>query len=342
MNNDPTLASQNEEMLSKIGTAVQEYDLRKQLEASGTIIHRIAIDNGRIEYGAKGEVIGSLLNQFSMDESGGNLRVATTFDTWLRERVQFNNVYVLDQGMNTIGKLENVSANERIYSARFIGDKLYLVTYQQTDPLFVIDLAEPTSPKVLGELKMPGFSTYLHPVDATHLIGIGRETGENEYGQTVTKGIKIALFDVSDFANPKLVDKYEIGGRDSDSAALYEHKAFLFSATKGMLVIPITEMTTQDKISQYEYNYGIWTGAYVFRVNSTGFQKMGTVEHSSYTNRYFDWGSGTAVTRSLYMDNNLYTISSKYVKANDLANGLAPLGTLNLPQTAGGYYYRYV
>ncbi|MFH0961817.1 MAG: beta-propeller domain-containing protein [archaeon] len=344
------LSSEDSALLEKIEAALQEYDLRKELEETQTVIHKIAIGkaDGSIEYSSKGEVPGSLLNQFSLDDSEGKLRVATTFSGWFSSgSVQFNNVYLLDQGMRTTGKLENISAGERIYSTRFIGDRLYMVTFRQTDPLFVIDLSG-ENPAILGELHIPGFSNYLHPYKGDYLIGVGRETKENENGGTVIQGVKIALFDVSDVSNPQQVDKFEIGTRESDSAALYDHKAFLLSEAKGILSIPISETeyvellpeeTIPGKVYYPRYKYRIWTGAYVLNVSESGFGLAGTVEHSSFENSYFYWNSQSTVTRSLYIGDILYTVSEKYLKANALP-GLEATGSITIsPEIEKGIGY---
>ncbi len=339
--NDEELQEEYEEMFGDIDIALQEYDLKKQLEDRKTIIHKISIDSGKINYEKKGEVNGALLNQFSMDEFEGNLRVATTINVWANEQIQYNNVYVLDENMKTIGKIEEIGKDEKIYSTRFIGERLYMVTFQQIDPFFVIDLSNPKNPEVLGKLKIPGYSDYLHPYDENHIIGIGKETETNEYGGTITKGLKIALFDVSDVENPKLVDKYEIGDRGTDSLALHDHKAFLFSSTKNILVLPVTEITEKTKKGMYAYDYKIWHGAYVFDVSKDGFELKGKVKHSSSTSSYYNWWNQASVLRSLYMDNNLYTISNKYVKINDLGNNLEELNSINLPYSENypRYYY---
>ncbi|MBN2094820.1 MAG: beta-propeller domain-containing protein [Candidatus Aenigmarchaeota archaeon] len=330
---DEKLQDKYEDMFLDIQKALAEYDTKKALEESRTVIHKIGIDNGKIEYLSEGEVDGSLLNQFSLDEFEGNLRVATTVTVWLDKRIQYNNVYVLDEGMNTIGKLEELAEDERIYSTRFLGDKLYMVTFRQVDPFFVIDLSDPKRPEMLGYLKIPGYSDYLHPYDETHIIGVGKETKENEYGGVSLQGIKIALFDVSDFENPKEVDRVVIGESGSDSAALHDHKAFLFSKTKNLLVLPVTEVVSRDKTGMYEYNYRIWNGAYVFSVSEDGFEEVGKVRHSSSDSRYFNWWNQATVQRGIYMDDNLYTISSRYIKINDLAGDLDELNTIDLPYT---------
>ncbi|MDI6884716.1 MAG: beta-propeller domain-containing protein, partial [Hadesarchaea archaeon] len=166
-------------------------------ETETTIIHKISIANGTIEYKSQGEVPGQVLNQFSMDEYQGYFRIATTTG-WMGQ----NNVYVLDGNLDIVGRLEGLAPGESIYSARFIGSRAYLVTFKKVDPLFVIDLEDPKNPRALGELKIPGYSDYLHPYDETHLIGVGKDTvdmGSFAWYQ----GIKIALFDVSDPENPR-------------------------------------------------------------------------------------------------------------------------------------------
>ena len=191
--------------------------------------------------------------------------------------------------MKTIGSLTHIAEQEKIYSTRFIGDRLYMVTFKRIDPFFVIDLATPTAPKILGKLKIPGYSDYLHPYDATHIIGVGKETGTNDWGGVSTKGIKLALFDVSDVEHPTQIDKVEIGDAGSDSAALSDHKAFLFDKSKNLLVIPArvvkNDVTVTDKYGTTQPN--IWYGAYVFGLTpETGFVLKGTVEHGTGSDRY--------------------------------------------------------
>ena len=209
--------------------ALQEQIASPGYNQEGTIIHKFSMNNGKVRYVASGDVPGHLLNQFSLDEYEDHLRVATTVEGWTGSRAYlFNNVYVLDDDMQTVGRIEYIAPDERIYSSRFIGDRLYLVTFKRIDPFFVIDLSDPARPGILGMLKIPGFSDYLHPYDKNHIIGIGRETAENQWGGVSTEGLKLALFDVSDVNNPAMIDKVEIGVSGSDSEALRDHKAFLF------------------------------------------------------------------------------------------------------------------
>ncbi|MEM4637657.1 MAG: beta-propeller domain-containing protein [Candidatus Woesearchaeota archaeon] len=314
-------------MLEKIQDALNEYDTKKMLENSKTTIHKINIEDGKINYFGKGEVDGRLLNQFSLDEYEGYLRVATTVDLWINSnRKTYNNVYVLDENMNIVGLLEDIARNETIYSTRFMNDKLYMVTFKQIDPFFVIDLSNPEKPKVLGKLKIPGYSNYLHPYKENFIIGIGKETGENQWGGISAKGVKISLFDVTDVENPVEVDKYEIGMEGTDSPILYDHKAFLLF--NNILVIPISEITSKDSV---KYNYKYWDGAYVFEISEKGFNLLGKIKHDSRSSSYYTWWDRASVTRSIIMDNELFTISKKYIKINDLKNELQSIGSIELP-----------
>jgi uncharacterized secreted protein with C-terminal beta-propeller domain len=248
-------------------------------------IHRIHIDGDEIEYVASGEVPGMVLNQFSMDEYEGYFRVATT----TYGQTTQNNVYVLDMGLNITGSLENLAPGETIYSARFMGEKGYLVTFKQVDPLFVIDLSDPYNPEVLGYLKITGYSDYLHPYDENHVIGIGKETtdaGEFAWYQ----GVKISLFDVSDVSNPREIDKEIIGHRGTDSPVLQDHKAFLFDKSRNLMVIPVLEAKVDvTKYSEadlvWAYGEPVWQGAYVFDIslnvssNEDALQVKGRITH---------------------------------------------------------------
>ncbi len=318
-----------------VSKAVDEYEIKLAQEREKTVIQKIGIEKGNIEYRTKGEVPGSLLNQFSMDESGKYFRVATTTQLWTRERsIQYNNVYVMDNDLKIAGKLEEIAPDERIYSTRFIGNRLYMVTFKRIDPLFVIDLSDPADPKVLGQLKIPGFSDYLHPYDENHIIGVGKETAENEWGGISTKGVKISLFDVSDVNKPKQIGNFEIGKAGTDSEALRDHKAFLFDKKKNLLVIPIREVLEKG---QYDTRIGyyrdrIWQGAYVLNITpESGIELRGKMSHfDDFEEQYYYWGSPAAVRRSLFMDDVLYTISARKVMMNDLKD-ISEIKSIHLP-----------
>lgn len=303
-------------------------------EQAKTTIYKFAFDGPRATYLASGQVPGTILNQFSMDESGGFFRIATTRGYVSREGSDSNNnVYVLDPAMKTTGRLEGLAPGEKIYSVRFMGARAYLVTFKKVDPLFVLDLADPGAPRVLGELKIPGFSDYLHPYDETHVIGVGKNTVEaqpEEGGNFAWyQGMKIAIFDVSDVANPREMHKVEIGDRGTDSYALNDHRAFLFDREKNLLVLPVllAELTPEQKASadRRANDYGTFTfqGAYVYDVSlEGGFQLKGRVTHAdanlSQESGYGYYGSDDAVRRALYIGDNLYTVSETRIKVNRL------------------------
>ncbi|MCK5085684.1 beta-propeller domain-containing protein [Candidatus Parcubacteria bacterium] len=302
-------------------------DISKELEK--TVIHKIGINKGNLKYKTSGEVTGVVLNQFSMDESDGYFRIATTKNrSWSSfmdndQRQSYSNLYVLNENMKVVGKVEELAKGERIYSVRFMQNRAYLVTFKRVDPLFVIGLDDPTKPVVLGELKVPGYSSYLHPYDETTLIGLGKETDDNG---RVTGGIKLSLFDVSDVSNPKEIDKFVLGDRNSNSIAINEHKAFLFSKDKNLLVIPVTmqeDVVEVQKSVIFEEDMIImppvrkyFNGAAIFNINKKGFELKGKIDHSNDDNK--SWNRNSNVQRSLYIDNVLYTLSNKYLKANGL------------------------
>jgi inhibitor of cysteine peptidase len=335
--------AQRQAILDGLRTAEQDVIRRQEAEQTSTVIHKIAIHDGKITYIGKGEVPGTLDNQFSMDEYNNNLRLATTSSVYTQSgQYTYNNVYVLDGKMSTIGALTHIAEQETIYSTRFIGDRLYMVTFKRIDPFFVIDLAKPETPKILGKLKIPGYSDYLHPYDATHIIGIGKETTTNDWGGVSTSGIKLALFDVTDVANPKQLDKVQIGDAGSDSAALTDHHAFLFDKAKNLLVIPVMAVTANPmtKGDYYTTQPQVWYGAYVFGLTpQTGFTLRGTVQHGTGTNGYYYYGGSTSdVKRSLYIGNVLYTMSSKQIKANSLDDINTTIATIPLPGVGDVYY----
>ncbi len=330
-----------EELFEKIKDALNEYDVKIQENTRKTIIHKISIDEDKIEYVAKGSVPGRLLNQFSMDENGDRFRVATTTEHYIQHQgtVRSNAVYILDEELSIVGGLDKIALDESIFSARFMGDRLYLVTFQQIDPFFVIDLSSDT-PKILGELKIPGFSNYLHPYDEEHVIGFGRDTKEIEDGGIQQLGIKMALFNVADVSNPKVTDDIIIGDSSTHSEALYDHKAFFFDKKSGVLSIPISgDVESLDGMSsakKFAPDYNRWSGFYVFDLNSSdGFNLKGTITHSAENSYYY----GMSNARTFYIDDVLYTASEEYLKMNFL-NDLEEINSIKLENT--GKFMDYI
>lgn len=282
-----------------------------------TLIYRVKLDNENILCEAQGAISGYILNQFSMDEYDNIFRVATT--TWTNEGTK-NNLYTLNMTLHTIGKLEGLAPRERIYSARFIGDRCYLVTFRQVDPFYVIDLKTPTEPKVLGYLKIPGFSGYLHPYDEQHIIGIGKQDGN----------VKLSLFNVTDVTKPtEAADPFIISASWSDTPVLRDHKAFLFAKSKQLLALPISTNFPVFKDGKY-YTTNHHQGAYVFNITlEGGFKLKGTITHQPITSttHYIEYHH--QVQRTLYIGNTLYTISEARIKMNTL-DTLQPINEIEL------------
>ncbi len=319
-------------------------------EAS-TVVYRFALEGGRVKYTGKGEVPGRILNQFSMDEHEGYFRIATTKgEIWRTDQyTSRNNLYVLDENLEITGKIEDIAPGERIYSVRFMGDRAYMVTFKKVDPLFVLDLENPQQPRILGKLKIPGYSDYLHPYDETHIIGFGKDTIElpQEDGSVrgratmaFYQGMKIAIFDVSDVAHPVEMFKVIIGDRGTDSELLRNHKALLFARDKNLLAFPVTVMEVKDQGADVGFvpRYGefVFQGAYVYHLDLVkGFQLKGKITHltgDDYLKSGYTWfNSPRNVERILYIDNNLYTLSREMIKVHDLET-LAEKHSLAIPR----------
>ncbi|MCW4021349.1 MAG: beta-propeller domain-containing protein [Candidatus Bathyarchaeota archaeon] len=327
--------------LSNIYLAVPRYDADTGLQK--TEVHRLLIEDNNITCVASGEVPGHILNQFSMDEYQGYFRIATTAGHVSRtfdQATSMNHMYVLDMNLTVVGSLENLAPSERIYSARFIGRRCYLVTFKKVDPLFVISLEDPVNPVVLGKLKIPGYSNYLHPYSENFLIGIGKETVEAEEGDFAWyQGVKISLFDVSDVELPMEIAQYVIGDRGTDSPLLSDHKALLFDRERNLLAIPvlvaeIDEEKYPNEVPPYAYGDYVWQGLYIFEITENSIALRGGVTHLDDESELMMSGyyfySEYSVKRSLYIEDLLYSISDKKIKINDLTT-LQEVKEIELP-----------
>ena len=310
------------------------YDYTENYE---TEIYKFNIlENGEVEYSCKTRVKGQTINQYSLDEYNENLRVA------LKDSKEGSRIVIFNEKMKQIGETPYLAKGEQMYSTRFMGDKAYLVTYKTIDPLFVIDLSNPTEPKVLGELKIPGYSTYLHPYDENHLIGIGMQTEEKinrdiqgkvtSATATIT-GMKMALFDVTDPTNPVEISSTVIGDRRTTSAILTNPKALLFSKEKELIAIPVNNYaeyisiassnTYEDTINAYKKNTTkyISEGYSVYSINiEKGIDLKGIITQENMDNKsqYTYYYTNSKLLRGVYIENNLYTVSEKCIKVSDL------------------------
>ena len=283
-----------------------------------TEVYKFAVDGMNVEFRANGAIPGHLLNQFSMDEYKGHFRVAATKgQTWDENSPSSNHLFILDEGMNVVSSVEDLARGERIYSVRFMQDKAYVVTFKEVDPLFVFDLSNPNDPKVLGELKIPGFSNYLHPYDENHLIGFGYDTKleKDQWGTRVlTNGVKISLFDVSDPTNPLEKHTEIIGGQATHSPLNHDHKALLFNKEKDIFAFPITMYDENNKDHSYRLAF---EGALVYGIDTEkGFTLHTKITHQPENTMYEDWEN--MVQRILYIDKHLYTVTPKGIKATEI------------------------
>lgn len=276
----------------------------KGYEVLGGTTHllKIELNNGKFNFKAECNIDGQVNNQFSMDENKDTFRIATTTGNIWVDETTANNLYILNDKLEEIGRVENFGKEEKIYSVRYVENKAYVVTFKQTDPLFVIDLSESTKPQILGELKIPGYSTYLHPYDDTHLIGFGYDTKENGT-RVITNGLKMSMFDISDFNNPQELFKISIGdSKYTYSELLYNHKALLFSKEKNIIAFPLYSSSGRKTNSK----------AAIYNIDlKKGFSLKGEI--SNVTNKYEE-----NVKRIVFANDTFYTFSDSLVKVANM------------------------
>lgn len=292
-----------------------------------TLIHKFAINGQAVAHQASGSVPGRALNEFSLDEHDGLFRIATT-KSGSASTPESSGIYILDGAMNTLGALEGLAPGERIYAARFTGPRAYLVTFEQIDPFFVIDLSQPDAPSVLGELKIPGFSNYLHPYDENHVIGIGQETTiitnapedapwmEN---MVISLGMKVTLFDVQDVSNPLEKSTLYLGDRGTYSEALWNHKAILFDRDLRLLAFPISMTDVPDDAILDPWISGetIFNGAAIMDIGlDTGVTYRDGITHVESNNTW--WQYDRHIRRIMRINNAIYCVSDNVVTAHDI------------------------
>jgi len=291
-----------------------------------TSIYKFDLDMGQIVFNSKGKVSGTVVNQFSLDEYNGYLRIATTTgEMWNQDNPSINNVFVLDDELNQVGELTGLAPGEKIYSTRFAGERIYMVTYRQVDPFFVIDVKDPTKPVVLGELKIPGFSSYMHILDSNHVLGFGTETTEVD-GLVLQGGFKISLFDVTDPENPVEKKKEVIGTSGTYSELSYNHKALMISLSKGIMGLPITVASKTPYSQDFD-------GAYVYDITTDDFSFKGLISHkvSDKPELYYGYG----IHRLLYIGDYIYTLSDNKMKVTDMGT-MKMVSEVELPTTGDG------
>ena len=312
----------------------------------------------RIEHLASGSVPGFVPDQFAMDEAAdGTFRIATQTGLWGRSASSA--VHVLDrQGHNfvTLGSVTGIAPGEDLKSVRFIDDQAFVVTFLQVDPLFVIDLADPRNPRITGELKIPGFSSYLHPMEQGRLFGIGQ-------GDSGNTG-KLSLFDVSDPAAPAEVDAVTLGGPDgwASSEAAWDHHAFSWFATHGLLAVPVTETTWSREPVVWDdlpveggeelVEIGADTGdepeiilvpAFGIDPPETSYAvKLFAVDRDAGFTHVVDVRHDSPVLRSLRIGDQLYTVSTTAIAVHQLGGSYQELGRLTIGTVDPGTMWPWI
>jgi len=366
-NSDNLYASNQNIYLSQTNYPFDHFETYQESEiVETTTIFKFNLNQGDINFQTTQSVPGRVLNQFSMDEYQDNFRVATTvstknpeecdFDDFdCRQRMTTNGVYILDKDLKRLSEVENLAKNESIFGVRFLQNRAFVVTFERIDPLFAIDLADPKNPQVLSELKITGFSDYLHPVSDNLLIGVGKEVDPENPG--LAQGVKLSLFDVSDLKNVREISKVEIGKSGSDSEVSSDHKSFLFDTRNNLLILPI--YAVQNTEDDYSYrDLADFQGSYVYKVTAeNGFELQTrithhTLENSSNSESFWDertnqenildefgqvidkqdvttparstekqtLNSDFDIRRQFYIENNLFTLSDKSVQVHSYDN----------------------
>lgn len=344
------------------------YDTRydsRGIAGEQTLLHRFTLDGAATAYQASGFVAGHIHNQFSLDEQDGIVRVSTTERRWdgFNEAEPWNwvppepvnRVITLERSdaeLVTLGETVEFAHNEEIYATRFIGDRGYVVTFRQTDPFFVIDLSDPADPHLVGELKIPGFSEYLHPLDANHLLALGRDTEQVE-GGFIDLGQALQIFDVTDPTAPTVAHKFVFEGGASSQANV-DHHAITFHPEQNLIAFPL--------VAYYPY----YTNSLeVFRVDvDTGFERVGGIgstlsdedcfamlgydpswlscygelDRENILNSWRSQCSGSEYyKRGVFRADTVYAISNLDIAVHDVVDLAAPLTTVTLPYEYGYY-----
>ena len=314
-------------------------------------IHAFSLGD-TIAYRGSTRVFGSALNQFSMDEHDGAFRIATTENQWggfTGRNASVNALYILDaESLAPLGEITGIAPGETIYSVRFLGERAYVVTFKKVDPFFAIDVSDPRNPRILGRLKIPGYSDYLHPFneEGTLIIGVGKNAIEAKEGDFAWyQGMKLALFDATDPTNPTQLHTLDIGDRGTDSPALHNHKAFLFDRSRNLLVLPIVlaEISEEQQAAGEEAfgpEFGSFTyqGAFVYELTAEdGFTELGRITHLDDPDEFFlrsgsYYGySNFFVERAFRIGDALLTLSKGRLKLSDLTDDLSEKAAVDFP-----------
>lgn len=313
------------------------YNSESSAVLNSTEIFKFNISSGGLKYICKNTVNGDINNQFSLDEYDGNLRVATTVTIEEKPEKKSNQVveigktttnnvlYVLDEKLEKIGEITDFGITEKIYSVRFIKDVAYVVTFKQIDPLFVIDLSDPTNPIIKGELEIPGYSSYLHPYDENHIIGIGYNVKSNGSGGVTNETVKISMFDVSDLNSPKEIFSKTLGKGYSYSDITYNHKLLMYDKQRNLMGFPISMRGKNGRIENSIILLNIDLENKEFKL------------HSQYILENYNY----YMRKVIYIEDTVYILCDTKILAFDM-NTLENIASLDLPADREDYYKGYI
>ena len=322
-----------------------------------TNIHTFDISQpGETTYAGSGRVDGTILDQFSISEYEGVVRVATTTGQWGRWWMENpepmeNHVITLSHALDVdtgktrlleMGRVDGIAYNETIWSARFVEDRAYIVTFENMDPLWTIDLSNPTSPTIMGELKVPGVSTYIHPLSDEAILTIGLGPADEETGLGLDwSNTRLSLFNVSNFSDPQETQTLSLSPVEDPtdgwawawSEATWEHKAFQYWAPKGMLAVPLNTYRYDyyyDEDGHYHYEYDWVSKLMIVNITEEGMELHGEVDHSQfYDTEEYHWWSSYNIRRSIFMGDYIYAISHAGITVTHL-DTLEEVDTLQL------------
>jgi len=312
-------------------------------------------------FAAKGEVPGRLEtafqgggynSQFSMDEHAGYLRVATTTGAlWWGGEAESSLFVLAEEGreLKVVGELRDLHHGEAVYAVRFIGDKGYVVTFKKIDPLFVVDLSDPTRPQLSGQLEVPGFSTFLMPLGNDRILGIGKEA-DDQGDFAWYLGLKLSLFDVSNPSSPALVQSVTIGERGTESEALTDHRAFSTFPERNLIAFPVdlvTEISGESDMGWRPIGNPDHSEEQIWKVDQdAGFSRVGAIRHDDLSGDSSDkicddlWEcpfDGTRMRRAFEANGFLITLSESGLKAHSFDDFETVRGLFQIP--IEGYFY---
>ena len=332
-------SEQSASLLAQLNEAVQQKYVAAAAEQEKTFVYRVSLEGTSPVYRANGSIPGSLLNPSSFfEDENGNLRLVVgsnhNFDILSGRKDPYASLYILSPDLKILGTADNLAAGENIQSVLYLGQRAYLTGASPMTSLTVVDLSNPQTPQALGKLTLPSAADYLYPYNDNSLIALGQDKQTDVYGNLKAGGLRLSLFDISDLANPRESNAYYAGATGSDSLVRHDPAAFSFNRASNLLSVPVSLTSVTDNSRPY------FSGALVFKIVDGKFNLHSEIDHSD-GGKYQKvdasagfFGYDNSLRRSLFLQDNLYTFSYKYLKINSLSDGKAVKEIKLLPDTA--------